>query len=76
MISTPPSKHSNLQMTAKDVRHFQDCECEDLCKQAIKRIKDFYIFLYIFYIYSLLPTTDDIVTVCAALTSLQEPLSL
>ena len=42
-LSIPPSKHSNLQMTARNVWHFQYYECENLCKQVIKGIKDFYI---------------------------------
>lgn len=71
-----PSKHSTLQMTAKGVRGASKiANVRIYVKQVIKRIKNFSILKRELPI-SLLSLADDIVTVCAALTNLQEPLSL
>ena len=75
-FAIPPSKHSNLQMTAKDARGTSRiANVRIYVEQAIKRIKDFLIVKRELPI-SLLPMADDIITVCAALTNLQEPLTL
>ena len=75
-LTTPPSKHTNLQMSAKDVWGTSKvANVRIYVEQAIKRVKDFHILKREFP-NTLLPLADDIVIVCAALTNLQEPLSM
>lgn len=75
-LAIPPSKHSNLYMTVKDVRGTSKiANVRIYVEQKIKRIKDFLIVRREQPI-SLLPMADDIITVCAALTYLQGPLTL
>ena len=73
-LTIPPSKHTNLQMSSKEVKTTSRIANVRICvEHAIKRIKDFLILKREFPISLLI---DDIVIVCSSLSNLNEPLSL
>lgn len=75
-LTIPPSKHTNLQMSPKEVKTTSRiANVRIYVEQAIKRIKHFLILKRELPI-SLLPLIDDIVIVCSSLSNLNEPLSL
>ena len=75
-LTIPPSKHTNLQMSSEQVKTTSRiANVRIYVEQAMKRIKHFLILKRELPI-SLLPLIDDIVIVCAALSNLNEPLSL
>ena len=75
LLTIPPSRHTNLQMSPKEVKTTSRIAIVPIyVEQAIKRIKHFLILKRELPI-SPLPLIDDII-VCSSLSNLNEPLSL
>ncbi|XP_019621910.1 PREDICTED: uncharacterized protein LOC109468106 [Branchiostoma belcheri] len=70
----PPGKRGSHQMTQAEVAKTKDiANLRIFVEQAIRRLKTFRILKYELPI-SLIPQIDDMITVCAALCNLQQPL--
>lgn len=73
-LGIPPSKHTNVRMTATDIKKYSRIENVRIyVEQAIARMKTFRIIKHELSI-SLLPLVDDIVLLCAIMTNFMEPL--
>ena len=73
-LAIPPSKHTNLQMTKKDVNKTSKiANVRIYVEQAIGRMKNFRIIKNELPV-SLLPMVDNIVTVCSIMTNFMTPL--
>ena len=73
-LATPPSKHTNIQMTATNIQKTSRiANVRIYVEKAIARMKTFRIIKHELPI-SLLPFVDDIVLLCAVMTNFMEPL--
>lgn len=73
-LAIPPSSHTTLQMSENDVRETSKiANLRIYVEIAIRRLKEYQILKNELPI-SLLPVADDLITVCAALTNLKNPL--
>ena len=73
-LAIPPSKHTNIQMTATNIQKTSRiANVRIYVEQAIARMKTFRILKHELPI-SLLPFVDDIVLLCAIMTNFMEPL--
>lgn len=73
-LAIPPSCHSTLQMSEKDVRETSKIgNVRIYVEIAIRRLKEYQILKNELPV-SLLPVADSIITICAALTNLKNPL--
>ena len=73
-LTIPPSKHTNLAMTASNVRNTSKIANVGICvEQAIKRMKEYRSIKNELPI-SLLPMVDDMVLMCAVFYNLSPPL--
>lgn len=75
-LAIPPSSHTTLQMSGKDVRETSKiANVRIYVECAIRRLKEYQILKNELPV-SLLPVADDLITICAALTNLKNPLAV
>lgn len=73
-LTIPPPSHTTLQMSRDNVRETSKiANVRIYVEMAIRRLKEYQILKHELPI-SLLPVADNLITVCAALSNLKNPL--